>query len=142
MMNLIQQIQMMNNDEFIALLKKQGACLESVAWCKQHGGNTAEMWRDCQRGDWLGWFIRKNARLLYVTDRQWAGALAEMVKETAPILSKYLSMYEDGKATHGEVMLAGYSFGLTETFSFPAGKWPVDNKGADIIRKHFPLFGD
>lgn len=49
----------MNNDKFINLLRAVEACDDAVEWCQIHGGTLAELWNDCERGDWMWWLLTK-----------------------------------------------------------------------------------
>ncbi len=43
----------MNDKEFSQLLRDIGACADARAWAK--GKSLAEVWEQCERGDWLLW---------------------------------------------------------------------------------------
>lgn len=141
---ILERVKKMTNEEFLLLLKREHACLESVAWVKQHGGTVEEMWWDCPRGDWLAWFIHKNQKLLFgeqgIAYMKWSETMAEMVKETAPQLSKSFDDFANGKIPYGKLLADGFAYGLTPDLSFPQNKWPVDKNSADIIRRYYPLF--
>ena len=44
-----------SNKVFLRSLRMIGACDEACDWVKEHGGTTAELFRDCERGDWMNW---------------------------------------------------------------------------------------
>jgi hypothetical protein len=119
---LAERIAMKNvsNKVFLRSLRMIGACDEAVDWVKEHGGTTAELFRDCERGDWMNWYIVKCQDKLGVSKRQFVGALADIA---ALSLKYYEKQYPDdkrvreciqmcrkyakGKATDGE--LAAYA---------------------------------
>ena len=45
----------MTNAKVLELFSRYRACKELEKWAKEHGGPLAEIWRDCERGDWLLW---------------------------------------------------------------------------------------
>jgi len=45
----------MTKDEFVAALRDNNACWRSVAWVNAQDTTPYNMWRNCQRGDWLLW---------------------------------------------------------------------------------------
>ena len=47
----------MNAQEFAQLLRKLGACEAARAWAK--GKSLAEVWEQCERGDWLLWLCAR-----------------------------------------------------------------------------------
>ena len=49
----------MNEKEFGKLLREIGACGEAVRWAK--GKSLAEVWEQCERGDWLLWLCGRMA---------------------------------------------------------------------------------
>jgi hypothetical protein len=105
-----------SNKVFLRSLRMIGACDEAVEWVKQHGGTTAELYRDCERGDWMNWIIVK---MELVEKRELVGALADIA---ALSLKYYEKQYPDdkrvreciqmcrkyakGKATDGELAAA------------------------------------
>lgn len=60
---------MSNNTQnnFKQRLLDLGACDDAVAWVGDRDEATA--WRECERGDWLIWYLRESRA--EVTDRQW-----------------------------------------------------------------------
>ena len=44
--------------KLVKKLKKLEACEEAIEWAKQHN-SMAQCWRECERGDWMLWFIGK-----------------------------------------------------------------------------------
>ena len=49
----------MTNVEVLELLKRYRACKEAQEWAEEHGGPLEDLWRDCERGDWLLWLAAK-----------------------------------------------------------------------------------
>ena len=66
----------LTNKQFLTKLRKLAACKEAVEWSKSHGGTFTELWRDCERGDWMGWLLSKCDKKTG-TRRQLVGALAD-----------------------------------------------------------------
>ena len=49
----------MTNAKVLKLLSRYRACNELEEWAEAHGGPMEDLWRDCQRGDWLLWLAAK-----------------------------------------------------------------------------------
>src|ERR1700690_856102 len=47
----------MNSSEFQTLLRRLYACDEAVNWA--YGKDLAEVWQQCERGDWLLWLCER-----------------------------------------------------------------------------------
>jgi hypothetical protein len=84
----------MSNKAVLRMLSNTGACEDARVWCKEHGGNSAELWHDCERGDWMNWIIVKQAKLFGITKPQLVGALADCA---ALSLKYYEAKYPDDK---------------------------------------------
>lgn len=123
----------MGNEEFINLLAETGACNNATNWAHEHGGTPAELWRDCERGDWMGWILGNLE--LYESPQKLAACLADVIRKSAKLLpeaqtvEKTLRLYARGKATIEDVEVAGRA---AEAASL--------KKSAAILRKHYPLF--
>jgi hypothetical protein len=154
-----------SNKVFLRSLRMIGACDEAVDWVKEHGGTTAELFRDCERGDWMNWYIVKCQEKLGVSKRQLVGALADI---SALSLKYYEKQYPDdkrvweciqmcrkyakGKATDGELAAAAnaayaaahaanaaYAAAYAaNAAAYAAARMKTLKKCADIFRKHFP----
>ena len=88
----IKTMKPISNKAFTRLLREAGACSEAREWVGQHGGNSAEIWRDCVRGDWMAWIVAKEGEKFGVTRRELVGALADCA---ALSLKYYESKYPD-----------------------------------------------
>jgi len=44
---------------FLAYLHRSGACADALAWAEATPGTPAQLWRKCERADWLLWVARK-----------------------------------------------------------------------------------
>lgn len=133
----------MTNEQFVRIMRAQGACEDAVAWAKVHGGTPQEMWRDCPRGDWLAWFIRQNLETLGYTLQDWAGALAEAVENgdyTDNALASVLKSYARGMSPIEEAVVAGWPYGLTIDLNIPNGRWMFLSESVQVWRDRFPLF--
>ncbi len=48
----------MKNKPFLKYLKSIGACEEAQEWVASNPDkDTAQLWSECERGDWMAWFI-------------------------------------------------------------------------------------
>ena len=141
----------MDNKSFVKKLKKLNACEDAVNWCVQHGGTSAELWRDCERGDWMAWYAAK----VGVDKRALVGALADCA---ALSLKYYEAQYPDdkrvreciatcrryakGKATEEDVRNAANSAAdaahAAAYAAYAAAYAKTLKKCAAIFRKHFP----
>lgn len=132
----------MTHDQFMRLLKIQGACPDAVEWCSKHGGTPEEMWNDCTRGDWLGWFIRQNLVDLGYDLRDWASALSEAIKDgdfSEKALSSTLKEYARGGDIE-RAQLDGWIYGLTPDLNIPMGRWLFLAESDAVFKRHFPIF--
>jgi len=48
-----------SNNAVFWYLVEQHTCGEAIRWVREHGGNLAELWRDCKDGDWMNWWLVK-----------------------------------------------------------------------------------
>ena len=87
----------MDNKKFVNHLKKLGACEEAVEWVKEHSGTDQECYDDCERGDWMNWYLVKDHERLGITKRQLVGALADC----AALSLKYFEAKPDSQRPHG-----------------------------------------
>ena len=81
----------MQNKDFLKHLKHLGACQDAVTWVKEHGGTSAECWRDCERGDWMAWLAAKDTT---IARPRLVGALADCA---ALALKYHEAKYPDDK---------------------------------------------
>ena len=144
----------MTNKQFLAHLKRIGACEEAVTWVREHGGTPAELWRDCTRGDWMNWLLVHDQKKLGVTKPQLVGALADC----AALSLKYFEAeypddkrvrkcintcrkYAQGKATGEELENASSAASAATYAAYAYAHIPYYKKlarCANILRKHFP----
>ena len=47
----------MNHEEFMEWLDSNGACHKAIAWVAEHRADAATAWQQCERGDWLLWWV-------------------------------------------------------------------------------------
>ena len=144
-----------SNKVFLRMLSKVNACEEAREWVKQNGGDSATLFRECERGDWMAWVI---ARMELVDKRPLVGALADIAAQSLKYFeAKYpkdkrvregiatCRRYAKGKATDEELNAAPYAPYATyaATYAADAATYAVARmkslkKSADILRKHFP----
>ena len=48
-----------NNWDVRAYLRHHKACPEAIDWMFRHGGNLAELWRDCNNAQWMMWWMEQ-----------------------------------------------------------------------------------
>lgn len=134
-------LKQMNNHQFLTLLRRRGACPDAVRWVSEHGGTPEQIFRDCDRGDWIGWFIRENLTELGYTIQDWARALGAALTPDHPELGRALKRYSRGEIFAGDLIQLGFPLGLSADLNFPTGRWTFMADTADVFRQHFPLFG-
>ena len=148
----------MNNQKVIEKLNKMGACSDAVMWAKEHGGTSAELWRDCERGDWMGWYLGKSPKLR--KSKAFFYSLAEIIEvQAVPIYAKFdkkemalknvvktLRDYADGKATKKDLKTAAYAAAYAANAAtnaayaaYAAARTVALKQSADIFRKWFAL---
>ena len=71
----------MNNPKVLEMLRSYQARNELQKWAKEHGGPLQDLWRDCQRGDWLLWLAAE------------AGIDRHVVVETACVCARTALQY-------------------------------------------------
>jgi hypothetical protein len=112
----------MNNEEFLVELESIGACDEAKEWVSDHGGTVKELWKDCERGDWMTWIIVKDQDNFGVTRKQIIPALCDCAElslhhfenkypnDNRPRNAlKVARLWADGKATDFELSNAAYA---------------------------------
>lgn len=132
-------LKQLTNKQFVDLLRAQNACINAIAWCEEHGGTPEELWNDCQHGEWLGWFIRKNLISLGYTEQEWATALSLAVVDTNPQASIILRRYGQGQITYDDVIVQGYAYGIDKELNLAMHEIKPD---VNILKKSFPVFED
>ena len=111
----INKIKEMSNAHFVNLLQENEACSTAVAWACEHGGTPTELWRDCERGDWMGWIIGKGA--LYEFPQKLAACLADVLRPISKFMpetaatEKNLQLYAMGNATIEDIEATGWTIG-------------------------------
>ena len=141
----INEIKGMNNSQFVAALRNMNACCNAVEWASSHGGTPAELWHDCERGDWMGWII--GTCELHESPQKLAACLADVLAPIAKLLpsattvEKTLRLYARGKATIEDVEAAGWAAGWAAgRAAEAAGRAAGLKKSASVFRRHYPLF--
>lgn len=133
----------MSNRDFVRMMKLQGACPEAVKWAEEHEGTPIELWKDCTRGDWLGWFVRQNLEALGYRLQDWASALSYSLETddfTDTALADALRGYAQGSTSLERAVVLGWPYGLTSDLNIPMGRWLFLSETADVFKKHFPIF--
>lgn len=46
-------------DDLIRALKHLGACRASIKWIRETDGTPYELWKKCERGDWVAWLAEE-----------------------------------------------------------------------------------
>ena len=142
----------MNAKEFSNLLRRIGACSEAREWAK--GKDFAQVWEQCERGDWLLWLCGRMSDKDGWPTRQQVVLAACDCAETA---LKYVKAGEDrprkaietarlwaeGKATIQEVRTAAdaaYAYAAADAAyaAAYAAQKRVLKRCANIVRWHFP----
>lgn len=68
----------MKNKTFSEYLNEIGACQEARAWVDwNYPKGTDRLWQECERGDWMGWFLVKAHFKLGITKQQITLALCD-----------------------------------------------------------------
>jgi hypothetical protein len=47
----------MTRAQLLATMERLGACDDAVRWVEATPGTAADLWRTCERGDWLVWLL-------------------------------------------------------------------------------------
>ena len=154
----------MNNDQTLGSLRKIGACNEAREWVKEHGGTSQELWNDCQRGDWMAWWIAKNPKYnqtpeFYLASADCAELSLEYFEKEYPNdkrvrnCIKTIRAYARGRATREELKSAAYAayaaaYAAADAAdaaayaaayaAYAAARTKTLSKCADIFRKYFP----
>lgn len=87
-------------------LDDMGACSEGTEWAEEHGGNLAEMWEACPRGDWMAWYIGEDRRLRKTPE--FLKALVEVAEYTFKKVGKDSVNVEIYKSILNEVKLKAF----------------------------------
>jgi len=143
----------MKNADLLQHLDQIGACIEARQWVKKHGGSFTTIWRDCERGDWMAWYISKNPK--HNHSKEFYLALADCAALSLKYFErKYqndkrprnairtLRAYAYGKATR-EDLRAYYAAYAAYTYYAAFADYADDarsktlKKCADIFRKYF-----
>jgi hypothetical protein len=111
-----------------AILKRYGACEESLEWAKPYGTDRAKAWAECPRGDWMCWLLGKFAgEVGSPSRRKLVGCLAD-VAETA--LPYYEAIYPNDSrvrdAIHACRRYAAGEISLDELNSASAAAFAAD----------------
>jgi hypothetical protein len=119
---------MLKNKAVLHMIRNDNASSETCEWVTSHGGNSAELWRDCARGDWMAWIIAKEGINIGITRQQLVIALCDCAEVS---LKYYEARYPDehrlenalvtvclwahGKATIANVEAAAYTASALQT---------------------------
>ena len=78
---------MKTKQEFYQWLKENNACEDAVKWIKANDYDARQTWEQCQRGDWLLWWAKKEGVDKRKMTRCWLeGTREENQKLTADIV--------------------------------------------------------
>ena len=133
----------MNNKNFSKLLSRINACGEAQTWVTEHGGETSELWRDCERGDWMAWILVETQDRLGITRQQIVLALCDCAELSLKYFEKEYP--KDTRPRQAIETARKWAKGnATEEQLKSAASAAADAKNktlkqcADIFRKHFP----
>jgi hypothetical protein len=106
----------MNNEEFLQLLNKIGACHEAVEWIGKRDLQTA--WNECQHGSWMLWLLDVMRSALNPDNSSWPSYI--MVRDVMKECDDKLVIKADRARTRG-IMI------------------DMQKEIAEVIRKRIPI---
>jgi len=123
----------MNNKQIVNLFRKSNACSEAVEWAMQHGGTPAELWRDCEHGEWMTWIVAKWQDQFKFSRQQIVLALCDCAALSLKIWEdkypkdkrprnaiKMARAWARGKATNEELKAAAYIASVAASAAYVA----------------------
>ena len=102
----------MTRDDLLSSLQRLGACSDSLSWVRSQDGSAYDLWRRCDRGDWLLWLAaragvdRQRVVLAACDCAEPALAHVPVGEERPRVAIEAARRWAHGDATIGEVRAA------------------------------------